>query len=242
MRATAKRQHYLEARPTDLHSLAPWNPFRYVAGQLESLIGGLARPESLPPGARVLDYGCATEPYRHLFGPAVEYVGADLRGNPLAQVELAEDGTVPLPDSSFDMILSTQVLEHVVDPSRYLSECHRLLKPDGYLVLTTHGIMYYHPDPEDYWRWTSGGLIKIVEDAGLEVADVRGVLGLASAALQLLQWATLGHVPKAARRPYTMLMQGLIAVSDRRYSDTSRVHNALVLGIRATKPEPGAGS
>lgn len=235
MRATGRRQHYLEARPTDVHSLARWDPFSYVAGQLEALVRELACPSSLPSGARLLDYGCATQPYRHLFGPGIDYVGADLHGNPLARVELREDGTVPLPDSSFDMVLSTQVLEHVVDPAGYLAECYRLLKPGGSVVLSTHGIMYYHPDPEDYWRWTSGGLVKVVEDAGLQVSNIRGVLGLAPAALQLLQWATLGHVPKVARRPYTMLMQGLIAVSDRRYTDVSRVHNALVLGVHATR-------
>lgn len=236
MQDTDPSQHYLDFRPAEVHSLAPWDPFSYVAAQLEALVKDLARPSLLPERARVLDFGCATEPYRHLFGSDIEYVGADLRGNPVAQVELSPDGAVPLPDSSIDLVLSTQVLEHVADPVRYLSECHRLLKPGGSLVLSTHGIMYYHPDPVDYWRWTSGGLVKVVEDAGLQVADIRGVLGLAPAALQLLQWATLGHVPKAVRRPYTMLMQRMIAASDRRYSNASRVHNALVLGVKATKP------
>jgi len=128
----------------------------------------------------------------------------------------------------------------VIDPARYLSECCRLLKPGGSLVLSTHGIMYYHPDPEDYWRWTSAGLAKLVEDAGLQVADMRGVMGLAAAAFQLLQWATLGHVPRRARRPYTLLMQRLIAASDRRYSDVAKVHNALVLGVQAVKPDDRA--
>ncbi|HMC40232.1 MAG TPA: class I SAM-dependent methyltransferase [Acidimicrobiales bacterium] len=234
--AAGSRQPYLTSRPREVHSLAPWDPFSYVAGRLESLVHELGRPSTLPSGARVLDYGCATQPYRGLFGPGIEYVGADIAGNPLAQVELSEEGDVPLPDSSFDMVLSTQVLEHVVEPARYLSECRRLLKPGGSLVLTTHGIMYYHPDPEDYWRWTSAGLAKVVKDAGLHVAEMRGVMGLASAALQLLQWATLGHVPRRARRPYTIVMQRLIAASDRRHSDESRLHNALVLGVCAVRP------
>lgn len=240
MQDVGSAQRYLDARPDEVHSLAPWDPFSYVAGRLESLVMELARPSELPPGARVLDYGCATQPYRHVFRPDVEYLGADLRGNALAHVELREDGTVPMPDSSCDLILSTQVLEHVLDPARYLSECHRLLKPGGSMALSTHGIMYYHPDPVDYWRWTSGGLEKIVADAGLQVAEMRGVLGLAAAAFQLLQWATLGHVPGRLRRPYTMVMQRLIAASDRRYSDVSRVDNALVLGVRAIRPGPEA--
>lgn len=241
MRDIEPGQRYLDSRPSEVHSLAPWDPYCYVAAQLESLLRDLARPSALPAGARVLDYGCASQPYRTLLGPGVDYVGVDLPGNALAQIELNRDGTVPLPDSSFDLVLSTQVLEHVRDPARYLLECYRLLKPGGAIVLSTHGIMYYHPDPVDYWRWTSGGLAKVVEDAGLEVTDMRGVLGLASAALQLWQWATLGHVPKVARRPYTMLMQWLIGASDKRYSNASRVDNGLVLAVRATRPEPKSG-
>jgi SAM-dependent methyltransferase len=235
-RDMSHKQRYLDSRPDDLHSLAPWDPFSYVAGQLQSLVLDLACPSALADGTRVLDYGCATKPYRKLFGPGVDYVGADLPGNPLAQVELCDDGTVPLADSSFDMVLSIQVLEHVLDPARYLAECFRLLRPGGSMVLSTHGIMYYHPDPEDYWRWTSGGLARVVEEAGFRVADMRGVLGLASAALQLFQWATLGHLPRVAHRPYIMAMQWLVAASDRRYSDASRLHDALVLGVRAVKP------
>jgi SAM-dependent methyltransferase len=235
-RDTSQSQPYLDVRPDELHSLAPWGPFRHVVRELEALVVTLAAPSALADGARVLDYGCATQPYRKLFGAKVDYVAADLRGNPLAQVELREDGTVPLADSSFDMVLSTQVLEHVVDPARYLAECFRLLKPGGSLVLSTHGIMYYHPDPVDYWRWTSEGLARIVEQAGFRVVETRGVLGLASAALQLFQWATLGHLPRFVQRPYVTVLQWLIATSDRRYSDATRLHNALVLGIRAVKP------
>ena len=238
MGTTGTGPRYLDSRSSDVHSLSLWDPFRYVAAQLETLIRDLAEPSALPAGAQVLDYGCATQPYRSLFGAGVDYIGADLPGNPSATVELRPDGTVPLPDSSVDLVVSTQVLEHVIDPGLYLSECHRLLRPGGALALSTHGIMYYHPDPEDYWRWTSAGLARVVETAGLEVAEVRGVMGLGPAALQLLQWATLGHVPRLLRRPFTMVMQGLIAASDRRYSDQSRVHNALVLGVRATKPDP----
>ncbi len=62
----------------------------------------------------------------------------------LAQLRLAGTGieclltdgdTVPLPDASFDVIVSTHVIEHVVSPSRYLAEVARLLKPDGVILL-----------------------------------------------------------------------------------------------------------
>src|SRR2546421_231615 len=137
---------YHRDRPGDVHSQARSAPYRYVARQLENVVSRFALPAT-SAGSRVLDYGCAARPYRPLFGPAIEYVGADLEGNPLADVLLNADGSVPLPEAHFDLVLSTQVLEHVADPALYVSECHRLLKPGGTLVITTHGIMFYHPDP-----------------------------------------------------------------------------------------------
>ena len=191
--------------------------------------------------ARILDYGCALRPYERLFGQTVTYVGADLKGNDLADIYLEADGSVPQPDCSFDMVLSTQVLEHVLDPARYLQECFRVLRPGGSIVLTTHGLMYWHPDPQDFWRWTREGLAKQVTDAGFVVSEARGVLGLASASLQLFQDSTASHLPRGLRQVYVAVMQQLVAVVDRRYSPDTRARDALVLAIRATRP-PGSAS
>lgn len=42
-----------------------------------------------------------------------------------------------LPQASFDLILCSEVLEHVVDSKKALSEMHRLLRPGGKLILST---------------------------------------------------------------------------------------------------------
>ena len=233
--SSMSRSRYRWDRPGDVHSQARSAPYRYVARELENVISRFAVP-AVTPGSRVLDYGCAARPYRALFGPGIEYVGADLEGNSLADVPLNEDGSVPLPDAQFDLILSTQVLEHVADPELYVSECHRLLKPGGTLVITTHGIMYYHPDPVDYWRWTSAGLGRILEAAGLRSVEIRGIMGLAPAAVQLFQHATTLKVPERLRRPYIAMSQALVEFLDRSYSEESRVANALVLAARAQRP------
>jgi len=149
---------------------------------------------------------------------------------------LLPDGTVPLPDGSADVVLSTQVLEHVVDPHAYLVECARLLRPGGSLVLTTHGIMYHHPDPEDYWRWTADGLTRIVTGAGLDVVEFHGALGLVAAALQLIQDGTRGHLPSFLQKPYVLVCQALIALADRADSEDNKRRNALVYGVRAVRP------
>lgn len=233
---------YLTARrATELRAQAPWAPFSYYGRHFRAVVRQLVRSATLDP-AVVLDYGCADRPYRRELPAGSTYVGADLAGNADADVLLRDDGTVPLPDGEFDLVLSTQVLEHVAEPGRYLDECWRLLKPAGSLVLSTHGVMYYHRDPEDYWRWTSVGLRKILEERGFEVNEMQGVLGLAAAAVQIFQDATYWKVPRRLKPVYALFMQSLVALADRRYSEALRLENSLTIAVRATKPAPQAGA
>src|SRR5262249_24612505 len=69
-------------------------------------------------------------------------------------------------DASYDIVLCSQVLEHVDDPVQAVRELARALRPGGRLLLTTHGTYYYHPLPGDYWRWTHAGLEKVLRDNG----------------------------------------------------------------------------
>jgi SAM-dependent methyltransferase len=229
---------YLAERGPDVHRASPTSPFAHVARRLRAVVGDLVGAAALDARSTVVDLGCADAPYRDLLG-GVAYVGVDLPGNPRADVELRPDGTVPLPDGSADLVLSTQVLEHVADPGAYLAECARLLRPGGQLLLTTHGIMYLHRDPTDYWRWTCDGLVRVVEAAGLEVTERRGVLGLVGASLQLLQAGVARRAPRPLRTPLVVAFQALIALADRVTSEEARWENGLVLAVLARKPPVG---
>lgn len=226
---------FLADRP-DVQRTSPWSPFAHVAAKLRALVDDLTAPaRTRQPDLTVVDLGCADTPYRDLF-PAARYLGADLPGNPRADLVLDAVGRVPLDAGEADLVLSTQVLEHVDDPAAYLAECHRLLRPGGELVVTTHGIMYLHRDPTDHWRWTCDGLALTVERAGFEVLEVRGVLGLVGASLQLLQAGLGQRAPKAVRVPLVAVFQLLIRLADRATSEASRRENGLVLAIRARRP------
>lgn len=187
---------------------------------------------------RVLDYGCADMPYRRFFEANVEFVGADLPGNPHAMLVLNPDATVPVADASFDSVLSTQVLEHVADPALYLSECFRVLRPGGRLLLSTHGIFVYHPDPVDYWRWTCAGLRHVVETAGLEVEQFEGIIGLTATGLQLVQDSLYYsvRVPQRVKPALAFVMQALVAFADRAQTQASSDLNAQVFALVARKP------
>jgi SAM-dependent methyltransferase len=143
---------------------------------------------------------------------------------------------VPAPDDAFDAVVSTQVLEHVADPALYLREANRVLKPGGRLLLSTHGTFPYHPDPDDYWRWTGAGLRKAVTDAGLHVVRLEGMIGLLPMGIQLVQDAVYWHLPRPLRAPFAILMQALMALGDRLHGDESRRLNAQVYAVVAEKP------
>ena len=228
---------FLTDRPRDLHAPPPpWHRLAFIVRALPARIRELAGELAVAPGQTVLDYGCADLPYRDAFPAGVDYLAADLPGNPRATVEIAPDGTVPVADATVDVVLSTQVLEHVADPELYLRECARALRPGGRLLLTTHGMMYYHPDPVDYWRWTCAGLQKAVADAGLEVERFEGIMGLAATGLQMVQEAFIYRLPRRLRPLLAFVLQGLARLADRAEKRELRDLNAMVFAVVASKP------
>lgn len=213
------------------------HPLGYIIAMLPQAIeDALARVE-LRPGNRILDYGCAEQPYRDCFAPELHYIGADLPGNPLASLEIRPGQPLDLETGSVDLVLSSQVLEHVTDPAAYLRECRRVLRPGGRLVLSTHGIMPLHRDPVDYWRWTCDGLRHAIAAAGFDVDELRGVMGLGATGVQLFQDATILRLPRRLWRPYAWVMQGLARWVDRLIDRDSRDLNALVFVVLATRSE-----
>lgn len=173
---------------------------------LSALVDALtdARDHYVAPDSAILDVGCGDKPYYPLFHDAREYIGADVVDGPRVDVVCPLEH-LAFEDERFDVVLCTQVLEHVRDPIASLREAARVLKPRGVLLASTHGTYPYHPHPTDYWRWTQDGLRALVDDAGLlrleELVPQRGsvaCLGLL-AANYLEMAATSAHVAPLAR-------------------------------------------
>src|SRR5262249_31313598 len=103
------------------------------------------------------------------------YVACDLDGD--VDVRIEPGRPLGLDDGCADGVVSCQVLEHVWDLDWYLGQCHRLLRPGGWLLLSTHGSWLYHPHPTDYRRWPGDGLVRELEERGFHVEAVLPVVG-----------------------------------------------------------------
>jgi SAM-dependent methyltransferase len=123
---------------------------------------------------RLLDYGCGMGySYQRLLAQRVGmYVGADIsevamedcRKKGLEWSKISNDGSLLLPDSSFDAAVCSEVFEHLDDPLSAAKEIFRLLKPGGVLVATVPNNGYFAwrllallrgrvwCEPEDYQR------------------------------------------------------------------------------------------
>lgn len=115
----------------------------------------------IPAGSRLLDAGAGEQKLRKLCGH-LRYVAQDLaqydgRGNSAGlhsggvnygKLDIVSDiASIPEPDSSFDAIMCTEVLEHVSDPGTAIREFARLLRPGGMLILTAPFASLTHMAP-----------------------------------------------------------------------------------------------
>ena len=96
-------------------------------------------------------------------------------------VELAPDAALPFDDSSFDLVLCAETIEHIRDVQLLLSEIRRVLRPGGTLALTTpaHLPLGRRPDPlSPHLRFfTRRSLRRLLDELGFEVRSLRRRVG-----------------------------------------------------------------
>jgi SAM-dependent methyltransferase len=146
----------------------------------------------VPPGATVLDAGAGDAPYRALFGHC-DYLTVDWPESQHAlatQSDLIADlAHLPLEPATVDAVVCTEVLEHVFDAPRVLSELARVARPGAGFLFTVPFVMWLHEQPHDFARYTPFALHHMLGQAGYMEIDIQPLSGGYSVASEVVQHA-----------------------------------------------------
>lgn len=178
--------------------------------------------------ARTLDIGAQNGPYARYFP---NRIGLDVRRGEGVSI-IGDAQQLGIRDACVDVILCTEVLEHLPEPQRAIDEMFRILAPGGQLLLTTRFLFPIHDAPNDYFRFTKYGLrhllrrFEIVElqEETTAVGTLAVLLQRLGMQAQTLDWAPLRAlwlIAAQAARPFSFLIT-------REYGDSRR-----------TQPETG---
>ncbi len=153
----------------------------------------------LNDGEHVLDLGCGAGE----FTAEVARAGGQVIGAEVAQAAIDRarerhpeldfrligfDGPLPFADNVFDVVWASEVIEHVADTARWLSEVRRVLKPRGRLLITTpshgrllllwHGVEAYSDPLGDHLHlYTRRALESVLREFGFTAIEIRAVGG-----------------------------------------------------------------
>lgn len=212
-RGFALSTHGREAREKIREGASPWRT--YSSGVLEQLL-----PAAEGPAGAACDIGCGPGAHTRFFGEPSSYVGIDIvqqlawRRTEHAQFVVCAGEALALRASSVRLTFSSSTLEHVSDPSAVFRECARVTKAGGSGIHIVPGewslfLYMFHGSR----RFTPQSLDTLARDAGLEIAALWSLGGLASFILHLVWitwletgavygWLAFAHLRSGARVPH----------------------------------------
>ncbi len=215
------------------------------------------RAHEIPPGSRVLDVGAGPNRYRSLFSHC-RYVAQDFckyKGPEweYGKIEVVSDLALPFLDGSFDLVVCTEVLEHIPHPIQALKEFARILRPRSRVLLTAPLGSGIHQAPYHFYGgFTPYWYQKFLAESGFE--DIRveanagffkhfgqesarlvallgapGTLGLKGWGLRVTQWI--------AAVPFVLLIPAFCAFLDRFDRDKEYTVGYFVSAVRKSERE-----
>ncbi len=161
---------------------------------------------------KVLDLGAGTIRSSYLDflqGKDAQITSVDISLQRRPDVTADLEQPLPIESNLYDFVLCFNLLEHIYNHQQLLSEIYRVLKPDRSLIGYVPFLVKYHPDPNDYFRYTKQGLRQLFKDAGFSEVSIeyigRGPLTAA--------WAQIEYIaPRFMRWIVTYAVFGLDAM------------------------------
>lgn len=133
-----------------------WNGWKAAAGAFEGVrrYGQISRRVAALAPARMLDVGCGdgrlARAIKHLLPKAVVH-GCDLSVAALARAQGVDrhyavdlnSEDLPEPDGGLDLVIASEVIEHLIEPGRAVAEFHRVLRPGGHVLITVPNVAFW---------------------------------------------------------------------------------------------------
>jgi SAM-dependent methyltransferase len=154
----------------------------WLAGKYRVIADVVGRRFKAPrPQPRVLDLGCGPGNLLDYLVPHGQPFGSDFSADALRfcagrgfqRLFRADFQQLPVRGDSFDLITSIDVLEHLPDDRRAIAELHRILRPEGMLVVSVPAFQFLWGDHDTLYghhrRYTTGQLRERLESAGFEI-------------------------------------------------------------------------
>ena len=122
-------------------------------------------------GKKIIEIGSydvngSLRPIIEAWGNPDEYVGVDIIDGPGVDLICpAEKIIEKFGKESFDIVISTEMIEHVRDWRKVISNIKNICKPNGLILLTTRSYGFgYHDFPYDFWRYEIEDMESIFSD------------------------------------------------------------------------------
>lgn len=128
-------------------------------------------------GKKIIDIGSRNingnlRPIVEGHNPSI-YIGIDvMKGKDVDIICRCEDLLNIFDECSFDVVIATEILEHIYDWRHTISIIKKICKPNGVILLTTRSEGFeYHGYPHDYWRFGKNDMFNIFSDCEILVLE-----------------------------------------------------------------------
>lgn len=140
----------------------------------------------------IFDIGCGNKPFEKFIrsvlkdDDSTKYIGCDIVQSSDNKVDIICNATeIPVSSCLYDVVICTQVIEHVFNHEKTFKEANRLLKTGGIFIVSSNFVWEMHEEPYDYYRFTKYGFRTLLEESGFEIVE-----GIANGG----KWAVLGQL------------------------------------------------